>query len=176
MTYRLCFLTPSNSTGLECCEIKMGINFGYLSRNPIDKLSNQKARKRLRGSDVLGFHPYRVCGDVDISHIHALFCLEKHEQFDSFLYLWFSGVCQDFLIIKSCISWIIIASVRILTVLDMMSIFILPILLTLFRWTYSYDLIPTWGDRMMNLIAGTGVEPEHITEKTETDFCMTHET
>jgi len=25
---------------------------------------------------------------------------------------------------------------------------------------------------MMNLIAGTGVEPEHITEKTETDFCM----
>ncbi len=29
---------------------------------------------------------------------------------------------------------------------------------------------------MMNLIAGTGVEPEHITEKTETDVCMTHET
>jgi len=29
---------------------------------------------------------------------------------------------------------------------------------------------------MRNIITGTGVEPEHITEKTEIDRCMPHET
>ena len=49
-----------------------------LSRIRIVRLSNPETRKRLRGSNLLGFHPFRVCGDVDINRIHILITFVKH--------------------------------------------------------------------------------------------------